>query len=146
MKSSVVLFMNELAYKIIREEEANPGLFSFLWQTCVQLDETNESIAGFPVRFVVNLMPFLGITPQNNYSSIYPVFNMREGIFQEGIPNHPDYLNEEASRTLSAALASRVTSHASRVDLLEILLHYYQLHIPGFTGLKSHHILHDVLA
>jgi hypothetical protein len=30
--------------------------------------------------------------------------------------------------------------------LLEKILIYYQLHVPGFTGMKSHLVLHTVLS
>jgi len=149
-KSSVALFINELAYKAIREEESNPELFDFLWQTCLQLDETEESVAFFPIRFAIRLMQNLGISPQQNHSSRFPLFNMRDGLFQASAPNHPQYLDEEKSKQfadiLAADPASRIPHPASRDQLLEIILVYYQLHLPGFTGVQSHHILHDVLA
>ena len=99
-KSSVVLFINELLYKAIREEEPNPELFGFLWQTCLRLDETEESVADFHLCFAVHLMRFLGIFPQNNYSERLPVFNMRDGLFQSSFPGHTDYLEGENSRML----------------------------------------------
>ena len=38
MKSSIALFMNELIYKSIREEEPNQELFDFLFDACIDLD------------------------------------------------------------------------------------------------------------
>ncbi len=163
-KSSVVLFINELAYKAIREEEPNPDLFEFLWQTCLDLDGTEESVSGFHIRFALELMHHLGIFPQNNYSSAFPVFNLREGLFQASIPVHPNYLDQEYSRMMSGVLekcqveanqngeivkwrnGEMFQDAGARNKLLEIILLYYQLHLPGFREVQSHHILHEVLA
>jgi DNA repair protein RecO (recombination protein O) len=38
VKSSIVLFLNEIAYKSIREEEENPLLFDFLHHAMLWLD------------------------------------------------------------------------------------------------------------
>jgi DNA repair protein RecO (recombination protein O) len=163
-KSSVVLFINELAYKAIREEESNPALFAFLWDACLRLDETEERVSFFHIEFAVMLMHHLGIFPHDNYSANSPVFNLREGMFQGNNPDHPQYLDTAMSllfhRVLSACNpddlgdgeivkwrnSENVPDAGARGRLLEILLQYYQLHLPGFRGVQSHHILHDVLA
>ena len=183
-KSSVALFINELLYKSIREEEPNPDLFGFLWNTCLALDSTQESVSDFHIRFTVQLMHYLGIFPQLNYSSETPLFNMREGIFQAEAPGYPEYIDAKLSINFFALLKSNLTladpspdtsqkmeapPHGSspkredppphpspksegsvilanqRRELLEKILLYYQLHLPGFTGIKSHGILHEAL-
>lgn len=152
-KSSVVLFINELVYKAIREEEPNPDLFGFLWQTCLQLDKTEENVSCFHIHFAMQLMHYLGIFPQDNYSSRLPVFNLREGFFQTTIPTHPHYLDTANSilfhnllLTLNLEPGTLNLEPETRNQLLETILLYYQLHLPGFRGVQSHHILHDVLA
>jgi len=169
-KSSVALFINELVYKAIREEEPNPGLFAFLWQTCLRLDEAEDSISWFHICFAMQLMLYLGIFPQNNHSRKFSVFNLREGLFQAAVPSHPHYLDQEKSLLFNKLLnacseeqfgngemskwrigefstdhPSRILNPESRNRLLETILLYYQLHLPGFRGMQSHHILHDVL-
>ncbi len=154
-KTSVTLFINELVHKAIREEEPNPDLFAFLWQTCLQLDETEESVSLFHIHFALRLMHYLGIFPQNNHSNAFPFFNMREGHFQASAPNHPHYLDPANSFLMSEWLKScdrdeacvvPAASIAARSQALETILLYYQLHLPGFRGIQSHHILHDVMA
>jgi DNA repair protein RecO (recombination protein O) len=156
-KSSVTLFINELIYKAIREEESNPDLFGFVWNTFLLLDETEESVTFFHILFSLRLMHHLGIFPQNNYSARFRVFNMREGLFQPNIPGHPYYLDPGNSLLFHNLLAtcdgrdamncvSAKIKPETRDQMLETILVYYQLHLPGFKGLQSHHILHDVLA
>jgi len=105
-KSSVMLFINELAYRAIREEEPNPPLFAFLWESCLALDASDEGVSGFPITFALALMHHLGIFPQNNHSVQTPVFNLREGIFQPHVPDHPDYLAPEESLEFSRLLGT----------------------------------------
>jgi DNA repair protein RecO (recombination protein O) len=163
-KSSVVLFMNELVYKAIREEEANPALFEFLWTSCVQLDETSEPVSSFHLFFALHLCHHLGIFPQTNHSTQFPIFNLREGLFQSSIPEHPHYLDQANSARFNALLEAckvqpvkngemakwrngeKTLSPELRDQMLEIILLYYQLHLPGFRELQSHHILHTVLS
>jgi DNA repair protein RecO (recombination protein O) len=160
-KSSILLFINELVYKVIREEEANPGLFGFLWESCFRLDETDDHVSTFHLEFAAILMHHLGIFPHDNYSGQYNIFNLREGMFQASIPDHPQYLAPlqsmmfhqllEACRpdAMSEGAMQRFSlfpDPASRSNLLETMLRYYQLHLPGFKGMQSHLILHDVLA
>jgi DNA repair protein RecO (recombination protein O) len=165
-KSSVLLFINELAYKSIREEEANPPLFEFLWASCLHLDETRDPVTNFPLLFALHLCHYLGIFPQTNHSSQFPVFNLREGLFQPSIPDHPHYLDPDHSSIFYSMLTTpflrpddRINpaleplpaginsiGPATRKRLLDTLLLYYQLHLTGFKGLHSHHILHDVLS
>ncbi len=142
-KSSVALFINELVYKAIREEEANGELFEYLWQTCIELDQAEENIATFHIYFMARLMHYLGIFPQDNHSAALPVFNMREGLFQASVPGHPDYLDPLLSAKLHDLLKACSVPDTS---LLAPLLVYYRLHLPGFREMQSHHILHDVLA
>ncbi len=152
-KSSVALFINELIYKSIREEESNPALFSFLWQSFLQLDTIQENIGCFHLVFAMQLTRFLGIQPRDNYSGDYRIFMLSDGAFRAGIPMHPNDLDPEESRyfhllfTTPLELFSTISlSHAVRNRFIEVILRYYQLHLPGFKGLKSHQVLQGVLS
>jgi DNA repair protein RecO (recombination protein O) len=163
-KSSLVLFINELVYKVIREEETNPSLFEFLWGTCLRLDETDEPISSFHLFFAMHLCHHLGIFPHLNHSTSLQIFNLREGHFQSAVPEHPYYLNPENSQQFHALLevcsfdpygtgevarwrSGEISLRAEvRDQLLETILLYYQLHLPGFKGLQSHQILRTVLS
>jgi DNA repair protein RecO (recombination protein O) len=148
-KSALLIFINELVYRAIREEEANPELFAFLWQSCRELDETDTGLKDLPVRFAIRLSRYLGIFPHNNYSETNHIFNLREGVFQPVSPDHPQYLDPVTSRNLSCLLndaAFPVPRTSPGHLLLESILTYYRIHLPGFRDLQSHHILHEVLA
>ena len=155
-KSSVALFINELVYRSVREEEPNPALFAFLWQSCMHLDAAEGGGAEFHLRFAMRLMPYLGFQPLGNYSADAPLFNMEEGLFQPTAPSHPHYLDREESSLFATLIRSCeteedvqatpvFTSHAGRNRMLDIILAYYRLHLPGIGDLRSHRVLRDVL-
>ncbi len=150
-KSSMVLFINELLYKTIREEEANPGLFEFIYTSCLQLDR-QEAVNHFHLLFAIRLTRYIGILPQLDYSSGTPFFNLQEGCFQRSAPNHSHFLDPPLSELLFRFL-SETTEEIQKMQiplktrtlLLEKVILYYQLHFPGFSGLKSQEVLHTVL-
>ncbi|MCX6280419.1 MAG: DNA repair protein RecO [Bacteroidetes bacterium] len=152
-KSSVALFINELLYKSIREEEANQELFDYLWKTCLLLDSTENPLNCFPLVFTAELTCFLGIQPQPGYSEKKTVFNLRESQFQPVIPEKDAYILPEHGKLFNSLIITTIDRQSDlhfkssvRRSLLDSLLLYYQIHIPGFKPMNSHHILHSVLS
>jgi DNA repair protein RecO (recombination protein O) len=152
-KSSVALFIVELIYKSILEEEANQELFDFIVLTCLGLDSTPAVSNYFHLVFALNLTKYLGFMPQQNYSQARKFFNMKEGSFQENVPDHPYFMDKELSLLFSEIASADVKGHESihlsskqRDQLLDKILLYYLLHVPDFKGMKSHLVLHSVLA
>jgi DNA repair protein RecO (recombination protein O) len=151
-KSSIALFINELVYKTIHEEEPHPELFSFLYNTCLDLDAAGDNFSLFHLVFSLQLTRYLGSMPQFNYSAGTPYLNLREGIFQAVAPEHHDFLDPKMSHLFFQLLKTPEGAGASiqlpakiRDLLLEMILVYYRLHMPGFREMQSHHILHTVL-
>jgi len=160
MKSSIALFMNELIYKSIKEEESNLELFDFLFKECIELDSLTSTITIFPLLFAVKLTKFLGFMPRLDESPGKEIFNMKEGIFQENSPDHKYYLRPPLTTLLKELINPELAlsehklstgeqkseSLKSRNELLEQILIYYKLHLPDFREIHSHQILHTILA
>jgi DNA repair protein RecO (recombination protein O) len=151
-KSSIALFINELVYKSIHEEEPHPELFSFLYDACLHLDRTEEGLALFHLVFSLQLTRYLGCMPGLNFSERTPILNLREGTFQATVPDHSDFLDAGLSRNIHQLLSTPETVPASvhlpagtRDALLGAILVYYRLHVPGFREMQSHQVLHTVL-
>lgn len=151
-KSSIALFINELVYKTIHEEDPHSELFSFLYQTCIYLDTIVDNFTSFHLVFSLQLTHYLGCLPQLNYSGENLFMNLREGIFQSNAPEHPDFLNPSMSKMFFQLLQTPEGTcplfqipAKTRDKLLEMILIYYRLHVPGFREIKSHHILHTIL-
>jgi len=160
MKSSIALFINELICKSIREEEPNQALFDFLLNACIELDSTRSNIAFFPLFFSLGLTRFLGFYPLADNSSGKEIFNLKDGIFQENPPNHKYFIQPPLSALFKELITSEETSLSynlpdanqkpetlkARSELLGQILLYYKLHLPDFKEIRSHKILHTILA
>lgn len=152
-KSAIAVFLNEVLYKVIREEEPNPELFSFLFNGIQLLDLKTGSLSLFHHLFLVRLSRYLGFYPRDNRSSRLENFNLQEGEFTDvsgtenliATPPLSHYLHELMLINFED-LDGLVIPAASRQGLLEMLLNYYRLHIPGFVNVKSHLVLAEVFS
>ena len=61
-KNTIALFLSEVLYKSLREEETNPLLFEYLENAVLWLD-SNDAIANFHLLFLLKLTQFLGFYP-----------------------------------------------------------------------------------
>jgi DNA repair protein RecO (recombination protein O) len=144
-KSSILLFLNEIIYKSLKEETPNNELFDFLFRSIVELDEIKEHVSFFHIIFMIRFTKYLGFYPQNSYSQKSQVFDMPEGLFVASHPLHNDFFHEETSRVFSAILEGNydVFYHqpALRNSLLDNIIRFYSLHVPVFGEIKSLFIL-----
>jgi hypothetical protein len=96
--------MNEILFKVIREEEANPPLFAFIWENLLLLDEAQLWKRDFPVLFLIRLMPFLGLTPLDNHDKRKTCFSLTEGLFREPDASDPYQIPADLSSWLAMVL------------------------------------------
>jgi DNA repair protein RecO (recombination protein O) len=152
-KSSILLFLNELLYKSIQEEAVNPGLFHYIFDHLVMLDQTTENPANFHLLFAIHLTRWLGFFPQGKYRNEQTVFDLSEGHFAQTDPLPANYfisgplcswfgklIETPADQFYTLNIPSQIRS-----ELLEKILSYYHLHLPLTGSFKSHIVLHEVL-
>jgi len=152
-KSSIALFLAELFYKTLREEEHNPQLFNYLYTTIQILDTIAEGTSDFLLLFLIDFTKYLGFYPHNNFTAQNQVFDMRQGAFVADIPFHPDYLSGEFSLIFSKLMQSSFSSlsfslkigNALRNEMIDKMLIFYRLHQAGMTELRSLPVLRQVL-
>lgn len=152
LKSSVGIFMIEILLQTIREEEKNPTLFRFLFDTIKELDERKDSVKDFHLLFLVRLSKLLGFFPSGNFSGRNNYFDLQEGIFTSSPPSHPLFLSGDSALAFSALIQSAENgktipdfSSGKRKELLNNLLTYYGLHISNFKNIRTVKILEEVL-
>jgi len=146
-RSSVGLFILEMARKSIREKEANPGLFDFLEDRFMHLDQTDEKIALFHLYFLLDLSEKLGFHPESDLGDGDGFFDLREGNFSSPAPMHPDFLGKELSRALYRLLIKEDGFYPPprlREELLDQLVRYYQIHLGDFGPVKSLEVFRDI--
>lgn len=151
-KSSIAVFLNEILYHVIKEEEANVDLFQFLFHALQILDLKEDNFNTFHYLFLIQLSKYLGFYPKNNYSEKECNFNLEDGKFtdQKGPENlfipspYSIYISGLSKQTFENLESTKINS-IHRNQLLEILLNYYRLHLPVPLKIKSHLVLQTVL-
>ncbi|MCF8303970.1 MAG: DNA repair protein RecO [Bacteroidales bacterium] len=151
-KSSIAMFLNEIIYRSIQEEEPNPQLFNFLYHAIIYLDEYHEFVNDFHLLFLVKLSRFLGFFPGGHYSKQAPYFDLQEGLYYDFVPGHPHYMDSPESEILDQLVSASFENPSAiklttgqRRKVLDKLVEYYRLHLPSLKEIKSHQILHTVL-
>ncbi len=149
-KSTIALFMAEVVYRLIREHEVNPHLFSFLESSVAALDAMGEGVANFHLWFLVKLTYFLGFYPGNAYAP-KDCFDVMRGEFVAGVPGHQLAMDAENARILGTLMECRVDELGSiglargqRVAFLNALLAFIGYHSDLIHGVRSVDILQEV--
>jgi DNA repair protein RecO (recombination protein O) len=149
VKTSQALFIAELLRHVIREEEKNDSLFSFLMQALLLLDEMDAPQPLFHHKFSLELSRLLGFYPLENYDDQNLFFQFTDGEF------HHSYGETCCDREDSYALyllmkcgfenlAELKIPRKNRQQLLRCILLYYKWHMPGFKDLHTPEVLEEV--
>ncbi len=151
-KRAVGTFMTELLRKTIREAEANPDLFNFLYHSFLHLDDTPHSVANIHLYFMVQLSHFLGFMPGGTYSEHTPFFDLREGIFTSNKPEPLYCMDDSCAQMLHQFITTPITRihelqlpNTLRQTLLDKLILFYRYHIDNMPELNAHLVLREVL-
>ncbi len=147
-KNAIALFIAEVLYKTLREQEPNTTLFEFLCNSLQILDIREKCFANFHLVFLMNLSKHLGFYPVDNFSESASVFDMLNGKFVTGEPSHPNYVRLPLSRLFAGirtlnyeSLENIRLNSAQRVQLLEMLIDYYRLHLENLGDINSIKVL-----
>jgi DNA repair protein RecO (recombination protein O) len=151
VKRAIAMFIGEVVYRTIREEEANPVMFSFLEHSIQLLDVMEHGISNFHLIFLAQLTRHLGFYPGNSWNESLPYFDYKNGLFVIAEPIHPLFFNKERSKLLGTVFTtpfheaeSLQLNHKTRAQLIDNLLAFYQVHIESVSGIKSLPILSQV--
>jgi DNA repair protein RecO (recombination protein O) len=152
-KQTVILFLNEILYKTLREEVPDKKLFEFIYNSLHWFDLEEENFVNFHIFFLLHLSRFLGFFPKETPGITNAVFfDLKEGFFTPGQPVHPYYIEGDVAKDMLFFLNRNIDSIKSfkygtkrRRNLLDALVTYYQLHLPEMGKIKSLDILTAVI-
>lgn len=150
VKSTIAFFIAEVLQKCLKTEEGEITLFRFLEEEIVFLDKGTD-ITLFPLKFLLDFSLYLGIYP-NSESEENRYFNVMEGYISNHKPMSGDiYYEDEAVQLISQLINHNLpdinpsNTKQNRSKALEILIHYYQLHIPQFKEMNSLEVVREIL-
>jgi len=153
-KTSICMFLAEIINITSQKLEKDDKLYQFLEQIIQYIDSAkNEEISNIHLWSMLRLMQFNGISPNNNFSEQNKFFNPVEGSFSYETLKNKYIYSEENSKIIHQLLGSSIDTSSkikinknSRLELLELMTQYFQLHIDGFKASKSLSILSEIFA
>ena len=148
-RSTQAIFMAEVLYRVVKEEESNPMLASYLVSTIQYLDTMEEACPDFHIIFMFQLSRHLGFYPQNNFGKEQLFFNLTSGRFKTQFLDPEVDLDRESSSLWNRYLSTDLQSvngegfnGLQRKTTLDNLVRYYKLHVSGMGEIRSLEILH----
>lgn len=148
-KSTQAIFMAEVLYRVVREEEPNPMLAHFLFSSINYLDTLEDAIPDFHIIFLFQLSRHLGFYPQNNFDGSNRFFDLESGRFKPAFSDSEKHLDEEISMLWSRYLGCDYSdadalkfNSIQRKKVLDQLVKYYRNHVEGMGEIRSLDVLH----
>ncbi len=150
-KSAIALFLSDFLQMVLPKDQED-GLFDFLCNSIKIFNEIEDGKINYHLTFLLKISKWLGIQPtlnkeRNNF------FDLKEGLFLIGTPNHPYYLSSAETQIFAQFLRSNWSNigcikltGTQRRKLLNSLIKYYTFHISGFRKPKSLTILEEVFS
>ncbi len=153
IKSSQAIFLSELLYKVLREEEARPELFHFLSSSFQIFDLMREGTTNFHLAFLMQLTRYMGFAPENNYSVEKQLFDMVSGDFARIKPQHHYFLDPPESKIISDIMnrsyedIGQLNLDSSRRNLILLkIIDYFSLHLGIRLQIKSLDVFHELFS
>ncbi len=148
-KLAIALFVAEFLYHALRGEQRDENLFDYVRASLEWLDGRSDHYANFHLVFLMRLSRFLGFYP--NISSSGSYFDLRASTFSTTPPPHHDYLMPAEARHIRPLMRmDYATMHLFRLTrtersrMLQVIEHYYRLHLPAFPEMRSLPVLHEL--
>jgi DNA repair protein RecO (recombination protein O) len=152
-KSVVAIFLGEVLTSVLREESPHEEMFDYIEMSIGYFENSKEGYANFHIGFLAGLSSFLGFEPGPRLQKEDAFFDMLNGVFVPVPPVHGNYANEEITNILAEFFSASYDSMNNislngkiRNDVLETLVRYYSLHLPGLKKIKSLDVLKEVFS
>lgn len=150
-KLSISLFISEVLCHALRGEQQDEALFDYIVGSMQWLDGSGGSVANFHLVFLMRLSLFLGFYPNLDDYNEGDCFDLRAASFSSATPVHRDFLlPAETSKVCLMMRMSLATMHlfrmsrAERNRLVDIIMTYYQIHLPDFPEMKSLSVVREL--
>jgi len=134
IKGAVAMFISEVLYRSLTNEQTDPQLFDWLWEMAQKLDAEEGSVANFPLWFLVSYAGRMGFLPGD---PIEP-----PGLFN---PFESDLLFRVVRSSYSETMAIPLSADR-RQAFSRQMLQYLSYHLGATIDAKSLDVLHAVLA
>ena len=150
-KSCIALFLGEIMTSVLKEESSNYELYDFIEDSVRYFEKSTTGFINFHIGFLIALSSYLGFEPgvRNNGKEKY--FDLLNGIFVTTPPAHADYADREISDILADFFITSFDdtkiinlTGKLRNEVLETIIKYYSIHLPGLKKINSLEVLREI--
>ncbi len=139
VKSSVALFITEIFFKIMKDEEINPDLYAFIEGSLNFYDRSDSYYMNFHLQFLLKLTRYFGIFPESASDMIRETASIAKEYS----------IGEQDRHLLNDLLKKRYEepvriNNRSRETILRLIIMYYQAHFDHLSEIKSYKVLKEV--
>jgi len=148
LKSAIVMFLSEVLSSVLKEEEPNEPLYTYIESSLKWLDYSDK-FSNFHLLFLLNLTKYLGFYPDNR-NRTFDYFNLSNGLFEQekdvfySISGKNIMLIKQLLNIKFETLHSIQTNSEQRQSFLNLLLLYFELHLGDFKKPKSLQVLNQI--
>lgn len=131
IKSSIGVFLSEVLYKVIKEDESVTALFDFVYHSIEVLDSLDSNYQNFHLQFLIKLSHHLGF-----------------GI--SGAEQFPHLMDDQVVSDVNKLISATYTDHikisgANRRVILDDILSFYKSQVDSLHEIKSVGVLKTIL-
>jgi len=147
VKTSVIIFLSEMLSNIITHQKKEVELYDYIEESLIWYD-TNHLNSYFHLFFLLELTKYLGFYPDISDNHLQ-YFNLEEGIYESSKTSKysiKDVNLNLFNNILGIKFDSNhlpVLNSEEKMEVLNIIITYYKLHINNFKGLKSLDIIRN---
>ncbi|HUU99643.1 MAG TPA: DNA repair protein RecO [Bacteroidales bacterium] len=152
-KSCIAIFLGEILNSVLREESPHKEMFDYIENSIIYFEGSKTGYINFHIAFLTGLSAFLGFEPgqRTDHRNVY--FDMLNGTFVPAPPLHGSYTDAEISDILSVFFKTSydnmnniTLTGALRNEVLETIVKYYSLHLPGLKKINSLGVLKEIFS
>lgn len=150
-KATQAIFLAEMLYKTIHEQESYPELYHFIKNALLYFDLMEDGWQNFHLFFLYRLTEYFGFLPTMQMLGARAWFDLKKGALVPFEPSHPLFANPDVTRHLLALSSLKINeldtfriSRNMRDALLQTLVDYYQLHFENLGEIKSLNVMREV--
>ncbi|MBN2637223.1 MAG: DNA repair protein RecO [Prolixibacteraceae bacterium] len=150
-KSTTAIFLAEMLYRSIHEQESYPEMYDFIKHSLLYFDLLEVGAANFHIYFLYRLTEYLGFLPVLKKQGFQNWFDMKKGAVVHVQPLHPFYVNKDTTENLIRISSLKLheidqfkVARKMRDDLLSAIVDYYLIHFDDSREIKSLNVLREV--
>jgi len=150
-KSCIAVFLAEILTTVLREESPNFELFDYIEESIKYLDGCKSGYANFHISFLSGLSSYLGFEPGKRSDPEHKYFDLLNGTFVSLPPLHSAFANPEISDILADFFSTSFDNMSTipltgalRNEVLETIIKYFSVHLPGLKKINSIDVLKEI--